>query len=173
MTLSIGWSYNWVIMESCYEVTMCQYRFSSSTVYRMITLTARFMDTTWANLGPTGPRWAPCWPHELCYLCMLPQGVWSMNGFSLPCRIRLPITIHWNRNFVISIKFSSKAAPKVVIWIGLGAVSDENYFAMILFCMLNPLHLSLWCYMTLQWGRRRPKTMLWTVKIQDSIQDSI
>ena len=22
----------------------------------------------WALLGPTGPRWAPCWPHELCYL---------------------------------------------------------------------------------------------------------
>ena len=21
-----------------------------------------------AYLGPTGPRWAPCWPHELCYL---------------------------------------------------------------------------------------------------------
>ena len=21
-----------------------------------------------ANMGPTGPRWAPCWPHELCYL---------------------------------------------------------------------------------------------------------
>ena len=21
-----------------------------------------------ANLGPTGPRWAPCWPHEHCYL---------------------------------------------------------------------------------------------------------
>ena len=20
-----------------------------------------------AHLGPTGPRWAPCWPHELCY----------------------------------------------------------------------------------------------------------
>ena len=26
-----------------------------------------------ANMGPTGPRWAPCWPHELCYLrCVLP-----------------------------------------------------------------------------------------------------
>ena len=25
------------------------------------TLIARFM-------GPTGPRWAPCWPHEVCYL---------------------------------------------------------------------------------------------------------
>ena len=21
-----------------------------------------------AHLGPTGPRWAPCWPHEFCYL---------------------------------------------------------------------------------------------------------
>ena len=21
-----------------------------------------------AHLGPTGPRWAPWWPHELCYL---------------------------------------------------------------------------------------------------------
>ena len=21
-----------------------------------------------AHLGPTGPRWAPCWPHDLCYL---------------------------------------------------------------------------------------------------------
>ena len=21
-----------------------------------------------AHLGPTGPRWAPCWPHELCYV---------------------------------------------------------------------------------------------------------
>ena len=20
-----------------------------------------------AHLGPTGPRWAPCWPHGLCY----------------------------------------------------------------------------------------------------------
>ena len=23
---------------------------------------------TWAHLGPTGPRWAQCWLHELCYL---------------------------------------------------------------------------------------------------------
>ena len=21
-----------------------------------------------AHLGPTGPSWTPCWPHELCYL---------------------------------------------------------------------------------------------------------
>ena len=32
------------------------------------TLIARFMGPTWAHLGSTGPRWAPCWPHEPCYL---------------------------------------------------------------------------------------------------------
>ena len=32
------------------------------------TLIARFMDQRGAHLGSTGPRWAPCWPHELCYL---------------------------------------------------------------------------------------------------------
>ena len=25
-----------------------------------------------AHLGPTEPRWAPCWPHELCYLGRCP-----------------------------------------------------------------------------------------------------
>ena len=32
------------------------------------TLIARRMGPTWAHLGPIGPRWAPCWPHEPCYL---------------------------------------------------------------------------------------------------------
>ena len=32
------------------------------------TLITRFMGQHVAHLGPTGPRWAPCWPHELCYL---------------------------------------------------------------------------------------------------------
>ena len=31
-------------------------------------LITRFMGPTWGHLGPTGPRWAPCWPCELCYL---------------------------------------------------------------------------------------------------------
>ena len=33
--------------------------------YTQNTLIARFMGPTW---GPTGPRWAPSWPLELCYL---------------------------------------------------------------------------------------------------------
>ena len=28
----------------------------------------------WAHLGPVGPKWAPCWPHEPCY-----QGCHYMN----------------------------------------------------------------------------------------------
>ena len=35
---------------------------------KRLALIARFMGPTWGHLGPTGPRWAPCWPHELCYL---------------------------------------------------------------------------------------------------------
>ena len=31
-------------------------------------LIARFMGQHGAHLGPTGPRQAPCWPHEPCYL---------------------------------------------------------------------------------------------------------
>ena len=37
-------------------------------IVAMSLLIARFMGPTWAHLGPTEPRWAPCWPHELCYL---------------------------------------------------------------------------------------------------------
>ena len=31
-------------------------------------LIARFLGQHGAQLGPVGPRWAPCCPHELCYL---------------------------------------------------------------------------------------------------------
>ena len=46
-----------------------------------------------ANMGPTGPRWVPCWPRELCYLgihcslvddCMLQRlgmGIFSSTLF--------------------------------------------------------------------------------------------
>ena len=27
------------------------------------------MGPTWGPLGPVGPRWAPCWPHEPCNQC--------------------------------------------------------------------------------------------------------
>ena len=35
--------------------------------FATISQIARFMGPTWAHLGPVGPRWVPCWPHEPCY----------------------------------------------------------------------------------------------------------
>ena len=40
-------------------------------------LIARFMGPTWGPSGPTGPRWAPCWPHELCYLGVESVTFWA------------------------------------------------------------------------------------------------
>ena len=33
-----------------------------------------------AHLGPTGPRWAPCWPHELCSLGTLNHSIATPKG---------------------------------------------------------------------------------------------
>ena len=43
------------------------------TACTTITLIARFTGLTWGPPGPTGPRWAPCWHHDSCYLgtCLL------------------------------------------------------------------------------------------------------
>ena len=38
------------------------------TEHSFLSLIAKFMGQHGAHLGPTSPRWAPCWPHELCYL---------------------------------------------------------------------------------------------------------
>ena len=32
----------------------------------------KFMGQHGAHLGPVGPRWAPCWPHEPCYQGSMP-----------------------------------------------------------------------------------------------------
>ena len=68
-------------------------------------LIARFMGPTWAHLGPTGPRWAPCWPHELCYLG--PQwNVWYFADFRY---------IFWKENICVFIQISLKFVPKGAI----------------------------------------------------------
>ena len=41
---------------------------------KLTSLIARFMGQHGAHLGPTGPRWAPCWAHELCYLGQCTSG---------------------------------------------------------------------------------------------------
>ena len=44
-----------------------------------------------AHLGPTGPRWAPCWPHELCYLgtiLLRPEWIGTYTAYSTGHYIR-------------------------------------------------------------------------------------
>ena len=41
---------------------------SKQRIFNILSLKASFMWPTWGHLGPTGPSWAPCWPHEPCYL---------------------------------------------------------------------------------------------------------
>ena len=36
-----------------------------------------------AHLGPSGPRWAPYWPHEPCYLGMMPYHQQAVMAFIL------------------------------------------------------------------------------------------
>ena len=74
-----GWNTLWPITFTLYSNSKNKNRgmlVKSSIFYSLpwghrcnpYTLIARFMGPTWAHLGPTGPRWAPCWPHEPCYL---------------------------------------------------------------------------------------------------------
>ena len=41
---------------------------SSFFVHRFIQANNQESKVYGARLGPTGPRWAPCWPHDPCYL---------------------------------------------------------------------------------------------------------
>ena len=49
-----------------------------------ISLIARFMGQHGAHLSPTGPRWAPCWPHELGYPgCIYLYLLWILKKLSI------------------------------------------------------------------------------------------
>ena len=60
------------------EIKLCTTTMAGTTLMMMTTWhgntfciispIARFTGPTLGSSGPTGPRWAPCWPHGLCYL---------------------------------------------------------------------------------------------------------
>ena len=60
---------SWTIKDNSYMMR-------SSVMTSLIT---SFMGPTWGPSGATEPRWAPCWPHELCYLgnCRLYDYGWE------------------------------------------------------------------------------------------------
>ena len=55
--------YMWTVLGVCTQPCNIAIHASGNT-----TLIARSWRQHGAHLGPTGPRWAPCWPHELCHL---------------------------------------------------------------------------------------------------------
>ena len=62
-------SYNLQITQCCYNISLLTQTFFLNKYaerFHRRTQIARFMDPPWAHLGPVGPRWAPCWPHESC-----------------------------------------------------------------------------------------------------------
>ena len=52
-----------------------------------------------ANLGPTGPKWAPCWPHELCYLGT--QRGW--DKFTAISQTTFSITFSWTKMYELRL----------------------------------------------------------------------
>ena len=48
-------------------------------------------------MGPTGPRWAQCWPHELCYLGKAKRKPPCIGGMEL-------VSLSCNRVFISSVR---------------------------------------------------------------------
>ena len=109
-------------------------------------LIARFMGPTWAHLGPTGPRWAPCWPHDLCYL-----GCYCQIYLTLKCIYELSVLFYSNDADVkycsnvydVSVSFVSLPFFMQYYIDGLGQVcSNAIANAMeLLQCYLNHRHI--------------------------------
>ena len=68
---SFIWKFTLTVPVCC-SSALASAKFQSDMIILILTLIAKFMGPTWAHLGPVGPRWVPCWPHEPCYQGNLP-----------------------------------------------------------------------------------------------------
>ena len=112
-----------------------------------------------AYLGPVGPRWVPCWPHEPCYqgLFLIIDSILSLRSkFECPCFISHKI---WSVNIMcneiiakcVPCKFAS--VPSIVHtnvqfgW-GHGWVITSHMNIDIFTCPYSngshPLHIACW-----------------------------
>ena len=65
MKLLIHSQLQWFHSVICNETDGCRFCFCEMKIDMIFYW---LLHHHWAHLGPTGPRWAPCWPHESCYL---------------------------------------------------------------------------------------------------------
>ena len=72
--------------------------------YALISRCSPWKQGSWghhgAHLGPAGPRWAPCWPHDPCYLGYVPVTCWrhQIETFSASlalCAGNSPVTVEF------------------------------------------------------------------------------
>ena len=69
------WAFKGTAWQGCY--TWLSFIAQGALTTSVLSLLARFLGQHGALLGPIGPRWAPCWLHELCYL-----GYYNIQMFS-------------------------------------------------------------------------------------------
>ena len=128
---------------------------------------AKFMGPTWAHLGPVGPRWAPCWPHEPCYQGM-PLGVTLLLSYyelayNIACMLQshhrillyMQCILSWLGSFVTA--FADRAMTHFILssmifsfdspfcvcmtlpWEGWSVLNSQSYFDEMFL-----LHKALW-----------------------------
>ena len=78
------------------------------------TLIARFMGQHGAQLGPTGPRWAPCWPHEPCYLGI--NHSWAHFKKSVSAHNWDRVKIQFVVIYIWIVQYSHNFAYAVMTW---------------------------------------------------------
>ena len=81
-----------------------------------------------AHLGPTGPRWAPCWPHKLCCLGLVQVKVCCL---SLPKALPKSIVIYCSLDRMWK-KYSVKVESKYDIFIQKVSSAKCRPFCIIL-----------------------------------------
>ena len=60
------WDTSWHINEIRFWLAKAMPRWNTHA-HMLTPQIAKFMGPTWGPPGSCRPRWAPCWPHELCY----------------------------------------------------------------------------------------------------------
>ena len=98
---------------------------------------ARFVGPTWAHLGLTGPRWAPCWPHELCYLGMPPFIFISTN------RSKLKFPSSLLRGSLTCIKGPGRSRWSVL-------ENGDEFRMIVILCI--PYHVMIWKIILTHWS---------------------
>ena len=62
---------------------------------------------------PFGPRWAPCWPHELCYQGFLILTIYQTTISISMCQRNIPVAyIYWH-NLLFLTSYKNSQSPNV------------------------------------------------------------